>query len=80
MNSYTLDFNQLFNTTKLYSDYLAGNLHDYYRHNFQDTENISKAADIVNNNSYNRKKIYQIVLENNKRLEASDSNWDAKSR
>jgi len=73
MNSYTLNFDQLFNTTKLYSDYLNGDLHDYYRYDFQDKDNISKAADIVNNNSYNRKRIYQIVLENNKRLGASDS-------
>ena len=73
MNSYTLDFDQLFNTTKLYSDYLTGDLHDYYRYNFQDKDNISKAANIVNNSSYDRERIYQIVLENNKRLGASDS-------
>jgi len=72
MNSFTLKHNRLYNPTKLYTDYLAGGLQEYYRYNYSDPESINKAADQINSNIYDREKLHQIVLNGNQHYGASD--------
>jgi len=72
MNSFTLNHSQLYNPTKLYSDYLAGGLHEYYRYNYSDPDSFHKAADQINSKIYDREKLFQLVLNTNQNYGASD--------
>lgn len=71
MGSYTLNFNQLFKPTKLFDDYLKGNLNDYFRYNFTDSEYLKKVALVVNTKHIDRHLLYKVVFNGNKKLRAS---------
>ena len=71
-NSYGLKFSQLVNPTKLYEDYLAGGLSDFYRYNFLDSSSAVKAAAAINSTAYDRRSIHNIVDDANRRLGAGD--------
>lgn len=71
MNSFTLNFNQLFHPTKLFNDYLSGDLSDYFRHNFIDSESPKKVAFEINSKNIDRHVLFRVVLGGNKKLGAS---------
>ena len=76
MRSYTLNFNQLFNLTKLFSDYLNRDLQEYYKYDFLDPNAVFEAAELIDKNDYNREKLYRIVLEGNNQFESSQKTLD----
>ena len=71
MDNYTLNFNQLFKTTKLFDDYLKGNLNDLFRYDFTDSGNLEKVAHEINGKHIDQHLLYKVVSDGNKKFEPS---------
>jgi len=72
MTSFSLDIAQLTNPTRLFSDYLKGELSDIFRYNFLDSNAANQVAADIDDKNYDRQKIHKIILEANLRLGGSE--------
>ena len=71
MTSFNIEFEQLARPTKLYSDYLSGGLKEFYKRNFLGQDGLHAAAAEISGRQYDRRRLQDILRENNTRLGAS---------
>lgn len=68
MKTVTLAFGDLFSITKLFSDYLNGQITEYFKYDFRNRGDIERVAALVIQGNYDREKLLSIILDNNRRL------------